>query len=149
MRKTTGLLLAIVLLTACAKQTTEMPPGTAIITNLKTGLNISAIAIVATSAALPAFKLDAEDQATAQSILADVSAVRGVLSERLGPYTSFDSSNAEQIKQAGRDGLATVRELHDKRVDHIKNPQARAQVDTALSALEAVLNTIIDLKQPA
>lgn len=149
MRVKTLSLILVLLLTACVKQSPEAPPGTATITNIKTSLTIAAIAITATRTALPAFKLDAQDQAAADSILDDIGTARTVLAGKIAPYTSFDRNNATQIRAAAADAVATLKELHDERIDHIKNPKARERVDAAIGTLELVVNLIIGLKLPA
>jgi len=134
---------------SCAKQTPDMLPGAAAIATIKTSLTVAGLVIATTRAALPAFKLDAEDQTNADGVLNDIETARAIFADKIAPYTTFDASNSAQIKQAAQDAVATLTALHGARIDHIKNPKAREQVDGALKALETVLDLVIQLKQPA
>jgi len=138
-----GILLVAALLSGCVKQQATDLPGTAFIANLKTSLSIGEVAIIGTVAALPAFKLDAEDQANAVGVLKDIGTTRDSLASRLAKYDHFDSKNAEEIKQAARDAIDTLRELHDKRVDHIKNAQARQRIDVAFNVVQSLAEMIL------
>jgi len=146
-KQLTIILLIALLAQACTKQTPEMQPGQALIQNIKTSLTVAGVAIATTRAALPAFKLDAEDMVTANAILDDILTARDSFKTRLEPYTAFDASNRDSIIQAAKDAIATLKDLHDKKLDRVKNPKAREQVSAALDALQTVLNLVFE-QQP-
>jgi hypothetical protein len=144
-------MICIALLAACAKQQPTDKPGAAAITNIKQSLRVAQIAIIATRALLPTLKLDAQDAAVANGVLNDVATARDSLSARIAGYDHFDSSNAAEIKQAAQDALATLSQLNDTGVTHIKNPQAKQQISAAIAALQVVIDMVFDIaaKPPA
>jgi len=134
-------LTCAVLLASCAKQTPEMPPGAATITNIKTAIIGARNASVVTRDALPALlkNADAEDVATANGILDDVDKGLAALDKQLAPYTSFDASNEKAIKQALGDTVDLLRQLQKDRVTHIKNPQLEARINLGLDLASGAL----------
>jgi hypothetical protein len=139
--KSMMLAVAILLMTACAKQTPEMPPNTALMTNIKTGIHIGQVAATSTRDALPALlpDADAEDKATANSILSDVDKGLAALDKTLAPYTSFDASNQQAVKQGLADTVDLLRQLQKDRVTHIKNPKLEARVNLGLDLATGAL----------
>jgi len=129
-------------LTACVKQTADQPPGTAIITNLKSALHVAQVATASAKDALPALmpNADAEDIATANAILKDVDTALGVLNTKIAPYSSFDTSNQAQIKQAVVDTLDTLKALQSAQVTHIKNAKLRDRVNLGLNLASGALS---------
>jgi hypothetical protein len=127
---------------ACTKQTPDQPPGTAIITNLKSALHVAQVATASAKDAIPALmtNADAEDVATANAILKDVDTALGVLNAKLAPYSSFDTSNQAQIKQAVADTLAALKDLQAERVTHIKNAKLEARVNLGLNLASGALS---------
>lgn len=134
--------LAVLLaLTACTKQTPEMPPGTAIIINLKGGIHIAQVATASAKDALPDLmkNADAEDIATANQIVGDVDKALTGLDKKLAPYSSFDSSNQKEIKQAVEDTLGFLKEMQAGGVTHIKNAKLQARVNLGLTLATGAL----------
>jgi len=158
--KILALMFLPLLLVACAHPQPGEPPGTAAMTTIKNFLAGGAVAVSTAKALLPSFActpaskpgsscLDQDDLKTADTIMNDIGTVRDSLSTRLAAYDHFDTKNAEEVKQAARDALATLKDLHTKGVDHIKNPQSKAQVDAVFNAVQGIVDMILNTTQPA
>lgn len=136
-----AVMLATLTTLGCARQTSDMPPGTAAITNIKTAIHSGQIATVATRDALPALmkNADADDIATANSIVNDVEKGLAGLDKELSPYTAFDASNQVEIKRAVGDTIDFLRQMQKDRVTHIKNPQLESRINLGLDLVSGAL----------
>ena len=130
------------LFVACAKQQPDQPPGTAAITNLKTGIHVAQVAATETRDVLPELMTSADvgDRATANVVVDNIDKGLTALDKAIAPYTSFDASNQQEIKRAVQSFLDLLAQLQRDQVTHIKNSRLQSRINQGIKLASGALS---------